>query len=108
VVYWRDTGDRSEDTDPIEAALDGWTYGRNEDERAANRAIARWSLEWLQDNGVAQQADVPLAEAAEDDPEGRTPDTLWRSVIREAWEHAAKQGYVEQPHSRAYKWAGEG
>lgn len=92
--------------DPIDAALDGWTYGRGEDEQATNRSIARTSLEWLQDNGVARQSDLPLDDVAEDDPKNREPDTLWRTVIRGAWEHAVDQGYVEHPHSRAYKWTG--
>jgi len=99
-----------DDVDPITEALAGWSYGRSEDERAANQEIARKSLEWLRDEGgdEVKQQDVPLNELADDDPEERAADTLWRSVIRGAWNHAVGQGYVEKPHSRAYRWVGHG
>ncbi|MDS0223803.1 hypothetical protein NDI54_20965 [Haloarcula sp. S1AR25-5A] len=99
--------DDSVPADPIADALAGWSYGRTDDEQAANRTVARASLEWLRDTGEpVRQSDVPLDGLAEDDPEERTPDTLWRSVIRGAWQHAVGQGYVEQPDSRSYKWVG--
>jgi len=94
------------DTDPIGDALKGWSYGRTEEEQNANNTVARASLEWLRESGeAARQSDVPLEELAEDDPRDRTPDTLWRSVIRGAWQHAAGQGYVDMPDSRAYQWS---
>ena len=93
--------------DPIGDALAGWSYGRTEEEQAANDTVARASLEWLRETGDAvRQSDVPLEDLAEEDPEERKPDTLWRSVVRGAWQHAVGQGYVEKPDSRAYKWAG--
>jgi len=98
-----------DDVDPIAEALKGWSYGRTDEEQAANDTVARKSLEWLRDEGgeEVKQEDVPLGELAEEDPEGRKPDTLWRSVVRGAWQHAAGRGYVEQPHSRAYRWGGQ-
>lgn len=96
-----------EPADPIADALAGWSYGRTEEEQEANRTVARASLEWLRETGESvRQNDVPLEELAEKDPEERTPDTIWRSVIRGAWNHATGQGHVEQPDSRAYKWSG--
>jgi hypothetical protein len=102
-----DEVEEADPVDPVEAALKGWSYGRSEEEQQANESVAVASLEWLRDTDEpARQSDVPLDELAEDDPEERTPDTLWRSVIRSAWQHAVGQGYVEQPNSRAYKWVG--
>jgi len=96
-----------EDVDPIDEALSGWSYGRTDEEQAANDTVARASLEWLREAGDAvKQSDVPLDDMAEVDPEDRTQDTLWRTVIRGAWQHADGQGYVERPNSRAYTWAG--
>jgi len=99
--------DESEDVDPIGDALEGWSYGRTDEEQDANDSVARASLEWLRDeaDGVVRQSDLPLDELAEDDPLGRKPDTLWRSVIRGAWQHATGQGYVGKPDSRGYEWA---
>jgi hypothetical protein len=96
-----------ESTDPIGDALAGWSYGRTDEEQEANDAVARASLEWLHDeaDGVARKSDVPLDEL--EDPLDRKGDTLWRSVIRGAWQHATGQGYIEMPDSRGYKWAGE-
>lgn len=101
--------DDPEPVDPIEKALSGWSYGRTAEEQEANHSVARKSLEWLRDEGgeEVKQEDVPLGELEEDDPEGRKADTLWRSVVRGAWQHAAGQGYVAQPHSRAYRWVGQ-
>lgn len=102
-------GDR-DDVDPIEAALRGWSYGRTDEEQEANRTVARSSLEWLRDEGgdEVRQSDVPTQMLADEDPDDRTPDTIWRSVVRGAWQHAAGQGYVDQPDSRAYRWVGDG
>ena len=99
--------DDPEPSDPITEALAGWSYGRTDEEQDANQEIARKSLEWLRDEGSGEvkQQDVPLDEMAAEDPQERAADTLWRSVIRGAWNHAAGQGYVEKPHSRAYKWS---
>lgn len=98
----------SDTTDPIEDALTGWSYGQTDDEQGANTSVARASLEWLRETGdTVRQSDVPLDELAEDDPQDRQPDTLWRSVIRDAWQHAVGQGYVEKPDSRGYKWLGD-
>jgi len=99
--------DHAEHVDPIDEALSGWSYGRTDEEQAANDTVARASLEWLRETGDAvRQRDVPLGDMAEIDPEDRKEDTLWRTVIRGAWQHADGQGYVERPDSRAYKWAG--
>jgi hypothetical protein len=99
--------DGEEDVDPIADALAGWSYGRTDEEQAANDTVARASLEWLRETADAvRQSDVPLDDMAEVDPEDRKKDTLWRTVIRGAWQHADGQGYVERPDSRAYKWAG--
>ena len=93
--------------DPIDEALAGWSYGRTDEEQAANDTVARASLEWLRETGDAvRQSDVPLEDLAEVDPEDRKQDTLWRTVIRGAWQHADGQGYVDRPDSRAYKWDG--
>jgi hypothetical protein len=43
----------------------------------------------------------PLEEWAAEDPLDRTAETLWTEVVRDAYQHAAGQGYVEQPYSRA-------
>jgi len=101
-----ETGDETA-KDPIDEALAGWSYGRTDEEQAANDTVARASLEWLRETGDAvRQSDVPLDDMAEVDPEDRKQDTLWRTVIRGAWQHADGQGYVERPDSRAYKWDG--
>jgi hypothetical protein len=93
--------------DAIETALKGWTYGRSDEEQAANETVAKASLEWLRETGdTVRQGDVPLDDIAEQDPRDRTKDTLWRTVIRGAWQHAAGQGYIERPDSRGYTWAG--
>ena len=95
------------DAAPIDRALAGWSYGRTDEEQAANDTVARAALEWLRETGDAvQQSDVPLSDMVEVDPEDRTQDTLWRTVIRGAWQHADGQGYVKRPNSRAYQWAG--
>lgn len=102
-----DIGETPED--PIDAALKGWSYGRTDEEQAANETVAKASLEWLRETGDAvRQSDLPLDEIAEQDPNDRKNDTLWRTVIRGAWQHAAGLGYVERPDSRAYKWAETG
>ena len=129
VIYWRpDAGDgfdaedlqgdpettlddgdapTEDDVDPTDAALAGWSYGRGDEEQAANHTVARASLEWLRETGDAvRQGDVPLDDMAEIDPEDRKEDTLWRTVIRGAWQHADGQGYVDRPDSRTYQWAG--
>jgi len=95
-------------TDPIEDALAGWSYGRGDAEQETNDSLARSSLEWLRDEaeGTIRRSDVPLDELAEDDPQERDPDTLWRSVIRGAWQHAIGQGYIEKIDSRGYEWSG--
>jgi len=99
--------DHAEDVDHIAEALAGWSYGRTDEEQAANDTVARASLEWLRETGDAvRQRDVPLGDMAEIDPEGRKEDTLWRTVIRGAWQHADGQGYVDRPDSRAYQWTG--
>jgi hypothetical protein len=86
-------------------ALAGWEHGRSAAEREASREIAEQSLGWLREyDRAAQKMDVPLDEWAKADPEGRKPDSLWETVVREAWAHAVKQGAVEKPHSRAYRW----
>jgi len=96
-----------EDVDHVGEALAGWSYGRTDEEQAANDTVARASLEWLRDTGEpVRQSDVPLADMAEVDPEDRKEDTLWRTVIRGAWQHADGQGYVDRPDSRAYQWVG--
>jgi hypothetical protein len=122
VLYWRpDESGRergetpTEDTpegsppDVPDGALDGWSYGRGEGERTANQTLARRSLAWLRDTptGPVQQGDVPLADWAEDDPRDREPATLWRTVVRGAWNHAVEQGYVEKPGKRSYAWTGD-
>jgi len=99
--------EHADDADHIGEALAGWSYGRTDEEQAANDTVARASLEWLRETGDAvKQGDVPLDDMAEVDPEDRTQDTLWRTVIRGAWQHADGQGYVDRPNSRAYTWAG--
>jgi hypothetical protein len=47
-----------------------------------------------------------LTTGINEDLVGRTAETLWTEVVRDAYQHAAGQGYVEQPHSRAYRWIG--
>lgn len=93
----------------IEDALRGWSYGRGEDEQEANHKVAKKSLGWLRDEGgdEVKQEDAPLDQLVNEDPMDRKGDTLWRSVVRGAWQHAAGKGYVEQPHSRAYTWVGQ-
>ena len=100
--------DGEQDTGPIGDALAGWSYGRTEEEQAANETVAKASLEWLRETGdIVRQSDVPLDEMAEQDPQDRKKDTLWRTVIRGAWQHADGQGYVDRPDSRGYQWAGD-
>lgn len=95
------------ESDAITEALDGWEYGRNEEERKASREVARNATEWLRESGeTARKADVPLADIADDDPEGRAIDTIWTQVVREAWEHAVEQGFIAKPTARKYQWAG--
>lgn len=107
-----EAGEASEDTDDggdnaLAAALKGWSYGRNEQEREASATIARRALAWLREHGdAARKSDVPLEELAADDPVGRTPDTLWSQVVRDSWQHAKERGYVEKPKYRAYRWVG--
>ena len=131
VVYWRTDsagesgresavtpseapeGDASEsqDTgDTVAQALEGWQHGRSSDERAASRQIAEQATAWLRDSAhdSVRRGDVPLDEFADADPEGRTADTLWSQVVRDAWQHAADRGYITRPHSRAYEWDGDG
>jgi hypothetical protein len=92
----------------VESALSGWRHGRDETERQASRAIAEQAIAWLRETPLddVSRSDVPLEEFAGDDPLGRTAETLWTEVVRDAYQHAAGQGYVEQPHSRAYRWVG--
>lgn len=122
VLYWPATeSGQEQDETPVEdtpegspsdvpdGALDGWSYGRGEDEQATNQTLARRSLAWLRDTPTepVQQGDVPLDEWAEDDPNDREPSSLWRTVIRGAWNHAVEQGYVEKPGKRSYVWVGK-
>lgn len=98
----------SGDAGTIEDALAGWRHGRYEEEREASQEIAEQATEWLRETELPKvsKADVPLEDLAYGDREGRDPNTLWTEVIRDAWRHAADQGYVEQPNSRAYRWTG--
>ena len=92
----------------VEDILADWSHGRGEQEREASREVAREALTWLRDHsGEVRKADVPLDELGEDDPLGRTTDTLWTQVVRAAFQHATEKGAVEQPTSRTYRWVGE-
>lgn len=85
--------------------LDGWDYGRSDEEQRANMKIATHATDWLRDSGRdVRRSDVPLEDLAESDPLDRSPDTLWSEIIRDAWQHGVEQGYIEKPHSRAYRW----
>lgn len=91
----------------VEAALDGWSHGRNEAEREASQRIARSATEWLRDRAApARKNEVPLDEFAADDPVDRTPDTLWTEVIKSAWTHASERGMITKPSLRKYEWVG--
>jgi uncharacterized small protein (DUF1192 family) len=91
----------------VDAALSGWSHGRTDQEREASRTVARASLQWLRDAGTdVARRDVSLDELADQDPEGRNPDTIWKQVVRSAWSHAADRGYVDKPNSRRYRWVG--
>jgi hypothetical protein len=92
----------------VEDVLANWSHGRGEQEREASAQVAREALTWLHDHGgEVRKADVPLDELGEDDPLGRTTDTLWTQVVRAAFQHATEKGAVEQPTSRTYRWVGE-
>lgn len=92
----------------VEDVLADWSHGRGEQEREASREVAREALAWLRDHGgEVRKTDVPLDELGEDDPLGRTTDTLWTQVVRAAFQHATDEGAVEQPTSRTYRWVGD-
>lgn len=94
-------------TDAVKAALAGWSHGRSHDEREMNKAIARRAVEWLRDQDApVKRMDVPLEQLVDEDSEGRSEETLWTEVVREAWTHATEQGYIEQPSARKYRWVG--
>lgn len=104
-----DAHESGQDAGEIAAALERWTHGRSEQERDASQTVAVRATEWLRDRGDAvRKADVPLDDLTDVDPQDRDPDTLWTQVVRDAWQHAAERGYVEQPHARAYRWGGAG
>jgi len=95
------------ETDPIEDALTGWSHGRGEEKQQASEQVARASLEWLREHGRSvQKSDVPLDELQDSDPLGRKTNTLWKKVIKPAWDHAADGEHIDKPHSRAYRWVG--
>jgi hypothetical protein len=92
----------------VEDVLADWSHGRGAQEREASAQVAHEALTWLRDHGgEVRKADVPLDELGEDDPLGRTTDTLWTQVVRAAFQHATDRGAVEQPTSRTYRWVGE-
>jgi hypothetical protein len=109
-------GDTPVESEPSEAGseadvddlLEDWAHGRGEQERQASDEVAREALLWLREHGgEVRKADVPLDELGEDDPLGRTTDTLWTQVVRAAFQHAAGRGAVDQPTSRTYRWVGD-
>jgi hypothetical protein len=95
--------------DPIDDALRGWRYGRTDAEREASRQVAERATAWLRETPLdeVRKSDVPVEELADDDPEGRTADTLWTQVVRDAWKHAVDRGDIDQPTSRTYQWVGD-
>ena len=92
----------------LDGALDGWEYGRGSAEIENNREIGRAALKWLRDDAAdsARREDVPLERFEELDKQDRDVDSIFRSVIRGAWNHAAERGYVEKPDRFSYRWTG--
>jgi len=100
--------DESEEPAVVERTLEGWSHGRNTEEQEASREIALKSLEWLSEQtATIRRSAVPLDQYADEDPRGRSPDSLWTEVVRDAWKHAAEEGVVERPTNRSWKWSGE-
>lgn len=90
--------------DDVREALEGWSHGRNKDERQRNREVAATALAWLRArDGAVRKGDAPLEAWSGD----RKVDTIWLEVIRDAWLHAAERGFVEHDSGKhTYEWVG--
>lgn len=97
--------------DPLAAALESWSPGRDRDERAERRALGRDVLEWLRErDGHVSRSDITdaLYPNLAVDPDEQSADTWWRKIARPALQAARDAGLVEYREGyHDYRWIGE-
>lgn len=107
-----DTDDSEEPADdPLAAALESCSPGRDREERAERRALGREVLEWLRerdDHVSRSDFEEALYPDLAVDPDAQSADAWWRRLARPALQAAADAGLVEYREGHHdYRWVGE-